>query len=125
MPRQSKNLQQTLPPQTLVVDNGAHTIKAGFAEPAAQSNNCHVIPNCIARDRGKKVWIGSQLDHCTDFGEAVFRRPVEKGYLVNWEAEKAIWDNSFFDRESKLKVGREVLFQSFHDIMLILAVRSS
>ncbi|KAL8824043.1 MAG: hypothetical protein Q9191_005340 [Dirinaria sp. TL-2023a] len=103
MPRQSKNLQQPLPSQTLVVDNGAYTIKAGFAGQGTQSENCHVIPNCIARDRGKKVWVGSQLDQCTDFGEVVFRRPVEKGYLVNWEAEKAIWENTFFDHGSQLK----------------------
>ena len=125
MPRQSKHLQQTLPQQTLVVDNGAHTVKAGFTGHATQADNCYVIPNCIARDRGKKVWIGSQLDHCTDFGEVVFRRPVEKGYLVNWEAEKAIWDNSFFDQEAKVKVSREISFQSFHNVRLKLAVRSS
>jgi actin-related protein len=34
----------------------------------------------------------------------VFRRPVEKGYLVNWEAEKEIWEESFFDDKAKLKV---------------------
>jgi actin-related protein 6 len=27
----------------------------------------------------------------------MFRRPVEKGYVVNWEAEREIWDQSFFD----------------------------
>lgn len=104
MPRQSKSAHQALPGQTLVIDNGAYCIKAGFAGQSPESQDCHVIPNCIARDRGKKVWIGSQLDHCTDFGEVVFRRPVEKGYLVNWEAEKAIWDNSFFEPGSNVKV---------------------
>ena len=24
-----------------------------------------------------------------------FRRPVEKGYLVNWEAQKEVWDHTF------------------------------
>lgn len=104
MPRQSKVTQQQLQTQTLVVDNGAYTIKAGFASDSPHLEDCHVIPNCAARDRGKKIWIGSQLDHCTDFGELMFRRPVEKGYLVNWEAEKAIWDNSFFNQRAKLEV---------------------
>jgi len=104
MPRHSKPSQQLLPTRTLVVDNGAYTIKAGFASTSKQPEDCQVIPNCIARDRGKKVWIGSQIDHCTDFGEVVYRRPVEKGYLVSWEAEKAVWDNSFLDQGAKLKV---------------------
>lgn len=110
MPRQSKITQQTLPTRTLVVDSGAYTIKAGFASTSQQPEDCHAIPNCIARDRGKKVWIGSQLDHCTDFGEVVFRRPVEKGYLVNWEAAKAVWDSSFFDQGAQLKVRWRLLY---------------
>ncbi|KAG0637802.1 actin family [Tuber brumale] len=84
---------------TLVVDNGSYTIKAGFTT----SDTCITIPNCIARTRDKRVLIGQQLESCRDFGCAVFRRPVEKGYLVNWEAEKEIWDRTFLDSESKLK----------------------
>ena len=104
MPRHSKAAEQSLPKQTLVVDNGASSIKAGFAAQTPQLGDCVVVPNCIARDRGRKVWIGAQLERCTDFGEIVMRRPVEKGFLVNWEAEKAIWDNTFFDPGAKLKV---------------------
>lgn len=104
MPRPGKTREHPLPDNTLVVDNGAFTIKAGFISDATQNPNCQVIPNCIARDREKRVWIGSQLSNCKDFGELVFRRPVEKGYLVNWEAEKAVWDQSFFDKGAKLKV---------------------
>ena len=104
MPRQSKIAGQPLPPQTLVVDNGAYSIKAGFVNQTPDLDDCRVVPNCIARDRGRKVWIGAQLEKCTDFGEIVQRRPVEKGFLVNWEAEKAIWDNTFFDQGAKLKV---------------------
>lgn len=104
MPRHSKIIEHSLPEQTLIIDNGAYTIKAGFASPVSHSRDCHVIPNCIARDREKRVWVASQLENCRDFGEIVFRRPVEKGYIVNWEAEKAIWDNSFFSKGAKLKV---------------------
>lgn len=94
-----------LPEKTLVIDNGAFTIKAGFAQPSPDpAKDCRVIPNCIARGRDKRIWVGVQLDHCKDFGEMAFRRPVEKGYLVNWEAEKEIWENSFFDKDAKLKV---------------------
>ena len=102
--RQSKAHERTLPNRTLIVDNGAYTIKAGYASDDSNLEDCEVIPNCIARDREKRTWIGSQLEKCKDFGEIVFRRPVEKGYLVNWEAEKAIWDATFFEKTAKLKV---------------------
>ena len=96
---------RAVPRSTLVVDNGAYSIKAGFANQAPDpTTDCQIIPNCIAKGRDKRVWIGAQLHKCRDFGEMAFRRPVEKGYLVNWEAEKEIWDSSFFDNDAKLKV---------------------
>jgi actin-related protein 6 len=85
-----------------VVDNGAYTIKAGAVVPDTETPAPNIIPNCLARDRDKKVYIGSQLSSCKDFSEIVFRRPVEKGYLVNWEAEKEIWEHEFFDSKAKL-----------------------
>lgn len=105
MPRQSKVVEHVLPEQSLVIDNGAYTLKAGFATAVPDPNtDCHVIPNCLAKSRDNRVWIGAQLEHCADFGDMVFRRPVQKGYLVNWEAEKEIWENAFFDKAAKLKV---------------------
>jgi actin-related protein 6 len=56
----------------------------------------------MARDRDKKIYIGSQLADCKDFNEMVFRRPVEKGYIVNWEAQKEIWEHEFFDTKAAL-----------------------
>lgn len=103
-PRQAKPVERVLPIQTLIIDNGAHTMKAGFSTSNPNLEDCHVIPNCLAKDRGKHVWIGAQLEKCNDFGEIAFRRPVEKGFLVNWEAEKAIWDNTFFEKNAKLMV---------------------
>ncbi|KAK0644373.1 actin family [Cercophora newfieldiana] len=88
------------PSRTLVIDNGANTIKAGFA---SETNEPRIIPNCIARDRHRKTFVGSELDKCKDFGEIAFRRPVEKGYIVNWEAQKEIWDREFFDDKAPQK----------------------
>ena len=103
-PRQVKPLERVLPNQTLIIDNGAHTMKAGFATTEPCPEDCQAIPNCLAKDRGKRVWVGAQLEKCNDFGEIAFRRPVEKGYLVNWEAEKAIWDHTFLEKNAKLTV---------------------
>ena len=105
MPRKTHSDGSSLPEPTLVIDNGAFTMKAGFATTSPDlDKDCHVIQNCIARGRDKRVWVGAQLDNCKDFGEMAFRRPVEKGHLVNWEVEKEIWDNTFFDKGAKLKV---------------------
>ena len=103
-PRQAKPVERVLPTHTLINDNGADAMKAGFATSAPNLEDCHVIPNCLARDRGKHLWIGAQLEKCNDFGEIAFRRPVDKGFIVNWEAEKAIWDSTFIDKKSELAV---------------------
>ncbi|KAL7267160.1 Actin-related protein 6, partial [Rhizina undulata] len=89
------------PNNILVVDNGAYTIKAGFATKTPGPESCVEIPNCLARTRDKRVLVGAQLENCRDFGSMAFRRPVEKGYLVNWEAEKEIWDRTFLESDSK------------------------
>jgi len=96
-PRKSTNATPST--QTLILDNGGNTIKAGFST----SSSATIIPNCIARDRSKHSFIGSQLSNCKDFGEISFRRPVEKGYIVNWEAQREIWDYEFFSEKSALK----------------------
>jgi actin-related protein len=98
-PKGSKKSAVAAPQRTLVLDNGAYTIKAGIVPSASENlsyDDCRVIPNCIARStRDKCSYVGSELDACKDFGELAFRRPVEKGFIVNWEAEKAIWEHEF------------------------------
>lgn len=90
--------------KTLILDNGAHTIKAGFSTDANPETDCHIIHNCIARShRDKRTYTGPELAECADFGELAFRRPVEKGYIVNWESEKAIWERSLFDNNATLR----------------------
>ncbi|VBB79732.1 Putative actin-like protein arp-6 [Podospora comata] len=97
--RKPKSAGPAPPSSTLVLDNGADTIKAGFitVDDDTSDNAPRVIPNCIARDRHNKTCVGAELEKCKDFGEITFRRPVEKGFIVNWEAQKEIWDRAFFD----------------------------
>ncbi|KAJ4305087.1 Actin- protein 6 [Kalmusia sp. IMI 367209] len=89
------------PSKTLVIDNGAYTLKAGLVSTTSTDlgyDDCSVIPNCVARSaRDKRTYVGSELADCKDFGELAFRRPVEKGFIVNWEAQKAIWEHEFID----------------------------
>lgn len=96
-PRISKRDAHALAPRTLIVDNGAYTIKAGFASDVPDTEaDCTIIPNCIAKGIHNQTWVGAQLSNCTDFADMAFRRPVQSGCLVNWEAEKEIWDQIFF-----------------------------
>jgi actin-related protein 6 len=92
-----------LPSQTLVVDNGGFSLKAGLfvGENDSDENllsKCHNIPNTLVRTRDRKTYIGVQADKdISQWSEAVFRRPVEHGQIVSWEAQKEIWDHSIFD----------------------------
>ena len=97
-PKRCRNAAAAPPHKTLVLDNGAYTLKAGLIPEGADPtyNECTVIPNCIARSiRDKRTYISTELNASKDFGELAFRRPVEKGFIVNWEAEKAIWEHEF------------------------------
>jgi actin-related protein 6 len=117
---------QPLPDKTFVIDNGAYTIKAGYApdfpppeDEARALSSCTTIPNALAKTRGNHVFIGAQLStHVTDWNEVAFRRPVEKGYIVNWEAQKEIWEHSFFDE--KTARGKEFRITNPEETTLLL-----
>lgn len=108
-PAKSSNAEvRSLPEKTFIIDNGAYTMKAGYAptfplpedEDSALSP-CSTIPNTLAKTRGNRIYTGSQLNtQVTDWNEMMFRRPLEKGYIVNWEAQKEIWEHSFFDEKT-------------------------
>ncbi|QUC16642.1 uncharacterized protein UV8b_00883 [Ustilaginoidea virens] len=90
--RKAKPASPSRPSSTLVVDNGGYTLKAGCVADG-RIDEPRVIPNCIARDRSKKkIYVASDLAKCPDYGEMHFRRPVERGFIVSWEAQKEIWD---------------------------------
>lgn len=102
---QIDSLESKLPRRTFVLDNGAYSIKAGFAPVNFVSDDeclklCEVVPNCIVRSRDKKTYIAAQSHEILQWSEAAFRRPFENGQLVNWEAQKEIWDYSFFDQST-------------------------
>ncbi|EJP67366.1 Actin-like protein [Beauveria bassiana ARSEF 2860] len=100
-----KGKVSALPPKprnTFVLDNGASTLKAGFVRDG-RADEPRIIPNCIARDRTRKIYVASELERCTDFGEMQFRRPVEKGFIVNWEVQSEIWDYEFFGSRAPLQ----------------------
>jgi actin-related protein 6 len=104
--RKQKSVPNQRPARTLVMDNGGNTIKAGLVDADGFSKPS-VIPNCIARDRTRKTYVASELDKCRDLGEIQIRRPVEKGFIVNWDAQRAIWDAELLGPTSRLKCDPE------------------
>jgi len=87
MPRTSKasaRAPPVLPPKIFVLDNGGHSIKAGFAPSKSLSDTeilstCHIIPNALVRTRDRKTYVGAQSEEIAHWSEALFRRPVENG----------------------------------------------
>lgn len=123
MPSAQRASTKALGDRTLVLDNGGYSIKAGFVQPeSSQSQDCRLIQNCIARGRdgprGSRIYIGDELDACKDFAEMSFRRPVEKGYLVNWDAELDIWKQALFNKNAGLHCDP-------HDTNLVLTEASN
>ena len=111
-----------LPAHTLVLDNGAYSMKAGFAPTKATSDQerllqCRSVPNALARARDKRTYTAAHLEHVNQWNEATFRRPVERGQLVSWEAQKEIWDHTFFDEKT---AKRDLLVRQPEDTTLIL-----
>ncbi|TWU76103.1 Actin- protein 6 [Metarhizium rileyi] len=100
--RKAKPVRPERPTNTLIVDNGAYTLKAGIVADG-HVGDPRIIPNCVVRDRSRKVYLGSDMAKCRDLGELQFRRPVERGFIVNWEAQKEIWDQELFDGAATTK----------------------
>ncbi|KAF8980560.1 Actin- protein 6 [Entomortierella lignicola] len=79
--------------RTLVVDNGASTVKYGFAD---EDTPYKTFPNNITRSKTeRKTFVGDQLESCKDFSGLYYRLPFEKGMLTSWDVEKQVWDRLF------------------------------
>ncbi|TFK27592.1 actin-like protein ARP6 [Coprinopsis marcescibilis] len=80
----------------VVLDNGGSTIKAGLVNSDREPR---IIPNAVIRSKGDKAtYIGHEFALCKDYASLHYRLPIEKGYVVDWDAEKAVWDGIFSDQ---------------------------
>lgn len=84
------------PQNMFILDNGASTLKAGYATDAQPK----VIPNCItkAKSETRRRFIGDQLDDCKDMSSLYYILCHEKGYLVNWEVQKQVSSTSSIEK---------------------------
>ena len=78
---------------TLVLDNGGYSLKVGYSSQSAP----RVFPNCImkAKSEKRRAFIGDQIDDCRDLSSLFYLLPFQKGYLVNWDHQKTVWDYVF------------------------------
>ncbi|XP_073007705.1 actin-related protein 6 isoform X3 [Typha latifolia] len=79
----------------VVLDNGGGLLKAGFGgdrDPTA------VVPNCLGRSSSsssssKKWLVADQLQaEDADLTSVSVRRPMDRGYLINPDVEREVWD---------------------------------
>ncbi|XP_054712753.1 actin-related protein 6-like [Uloborus diversus] len=82
-----------MPSNVFVLDNGGYTAKVGYST----DDQPRVIPNCItkAKSERRRAFIGNQLDECKDYSALYYSYPFQRGYLVNWDIEKTVWDHIF------------------------------
>ena len=78
---------------TVVLDNGAHTIKVGYA---GQNSPAKTIPNYAVRPRREqRLYIGDQIAYIADQSSLHFRRPINRGIVVDWGFEQEVWNRVF------------------------------
>ncbi|KAF8583586.1 Actin/actin-like protein [Ramaria rubella] len=78
----------------VVLDNGAYTIKAGVStSPTATPR---IIHNAAIRSKGDRhLYIGHEFEKCRDYASLNYRLSFERGYLTDWDVQKAVWDGLF------------------------------
>ncbi|XP_047658631.1 actin-related protein 6 isoform X1 [Tachysurus fulvidraco] len=94
--------------RTLVLDNGAYTAKIGYSHEKVS-----VIPNCQFRSKSLrlKTFTANQLDEIKDPSGLFYILPFQKGYLVNWDVQRKVWDQLF---------GKEMFKVDFADTNIII-----
>lgn len=93
--------------EVVVIDNGGDSCKVGFA---GQSKPKKLISNCGVRPKGeKKLFVADQIDEIYDFSSLHYRRPIERGYVTNWDFEKQVWQRIFNKKVLNVKPERSAL----------------
>ena len=88
---------------TLILDNGIHQIRLGFKDNTAP---LRIAPNCAVKTKNNKQrLVGEELEQFVgDLSGLVYRRPFDKGYLINWDLQKEIWDFEHAQKRINAKI---------------------
>ncbi|XP_071850588.1 actin-related protein 6-like [Apostichopus japonicus] len=79
--------------KVVILDNGAYSAKIGYSTDSEPRS----IQNCIAKAKSerRKQFIGNQYEDCRDLSGLYYLLPFQKGYLVNWDVQRQIWEHVF------------------------------
>lgn len=76
-------------PATLIIDNGAGSLKAGWAHTDTPS---HVFPNATAKvKKSMEYLVGNKIEEYVNGAQLIFNRPFDRGYINNWKCEIEVW----------------------------------
>ncbi len=56
-----------------------------------------------SKSERRRSFIGNQIDDCKDLSLLFFLLPFQKGYLVNWDIQRQIWDYTFSEEFLNVK----------------------
>lgn len=78
----------------VVLETGAAHVRIATTD----KGDIHVLPNAIARTRPgarRQVLVGDLIEsECLDYGGLQLRLPIDRGLVVDWQAQKAVWDRA-------------------------------
>ncbi|XP_050214908.1 actin-related protein 6 [Mercurialis annua] len=76
----------------IVLDNGGGYIKAGHG---GERDPVTIIPNCLYRPLSSKKYLHPSPATTEDLTSAAIRRPIDRGYLINPDLQRDIWNHLF------------------------------
>lgn len=82
--------------RALVIDAGSDTLKVGFA---GESDPQFTVPNAVAKPKKElRLLVGEQtVSGVKDYSSLEYVRPVDRGYITNWDTQAEIWSQVFDD----------------------------
>ncbi|CAD6193949.1 unnamed protein product [Caenorhabditis auriculariae] len=91
----------------LILDNGAYSLKIG----TSTDEYPRLIPNSIvkAKHEKKRVFVADEFSECVEKTALFYVRPIERGYVVNWDTQQKIWERAFASMSLETQNKRLVL----------------
>lgn len=78
-----------------ILDNGGYEIKYDWIPSSRDEEISSYIPkrmpNCIAKvQKSMQSFVGDEISSIQNTSQLIFHRPIDRGYLVNWNLEKEV-----------------------------------
>lgn len=77
----------------VILDNGGYDIKYGWVvgDDDITQQYPKKMPNCIAKiQKSMQTFIGDEISSIQNPSQLILNRPIDRGYLVNWNIEKEV-----------------------------------